>query len=216
MPRTVADFADDAAAVCDHLGIGEFATLGWSAGGPFALACAARLPERVTRVATLEGMAPLRDPLRVRELGLLADRFLFPASRRVPPVATATLWASQLGSDESLKRRLVRSLPSPSDRAVVGAQPAAVAVAPWRHATAQGSRGLVDDYAVTGSPWTFALHHVRRPVTVFQGTQDTFVPRLHAEALAARLGDARLELVEGAGHFVFHVATERVLASLAS
>ena len=42
--RTVADAAADVVAVLVHLGLDRFVTLGWSGGGPHALACAALLP----------------------------------------------------------------------------------------------------------------------------------------------------------------------------
>ncbi len=48
----VVDAAEDVALIADQLGIDKFAVLGISAGGPRALAVAARLPERVTRCAT--------------------------------------------------------------------------------------------------------------------------------------------------------------------
>src|SRR5688572_21098379 len=48
--RTVADAARDVAAIADQLGIERFAVAGRSGGGPHALACAALLPDRVTRV----------------------------------------------------------------------------------------------------------------------------------------------------------------------
>jgi pimeloyl-ACP methyl ester carboxylesterase len=44
--RRVVDVAEDTAAVLDDLGAGTFVTLGWSGGGPHALACAAALPGR--------------------------------------------------------------------------------------------------------------------------------------------------------------------------
>src|SRR4051794_5459944 len=59
--RDVAAAAQDVAALADALGIERFATLGASGGGPHALACAALLPERVSAVATLAGIAPLTD-----------------------------------------------------------------------------------------------------------------------------------------------------------
>ncbi|MDQ1510467.1 MAG: hypothetical protein QOG50_2311, partial [Actinomycetota bacterium] len=56
--RSVADVADDTAAVLDAVGADSFVTLGWSGGGPHALACAALLPERCRAAATLAGVAP--------------------------------------------------------------------------------------------------------------------------------------------------------------
>ena len=45
--RRVLDWADDAAEVAARLEITRFGVLGWSAGGPHALACAFRMPDRV-------------------------------------------------------------------------------------------------------------------------------------------------------------------------
>ena len=56
--RSVASAAADAAALADHLGAERFLTMGWSGGGPHALACAALLPERVPAAATIAGVAP--------------------------------------------------------------------------------------------------------------------------------------------------------------
>lgn len=56
--RSVADVAQDVAAVADTLGLETFAVAGRSGGAPGALACAALLPERVTRTAAMVGLAP--------------------------------------------------------------------------------------------------------------------------------------------------------------
>ena len=56
--RRVAAAAADLAAVLDALGIAEFVTVGWSGGGPHALACAALLPGRCLAAATMAGAAP--------------------------------------------------------------------------------------------------------------------------------------------------------------
>jgi pimeloyl-ACP methyl ester carboxylesterase len=55
--RAVASAAADVAA--DALGIGRFAVLGHSGGGPHALACAALLPERVIAAVSVSGPAPV-------------------------------------------------------------------------------------------------------------------------------------------------------------
>jgi pimeloyl-ACP methyl ester carboxylesterase len=56
--RSVASAAADVAAVADALGIGRFAVLGHSGGGPHALACAALRPERVIAAVSVSGPAP--------------------------------------------------------------------------------------------------------------------------------------------------------------
>jgi pimeloyl-ACP methyl ester carboxylesterase len=56
--RNVADVVPDARAVIDQLGASSFYVVGWSGGGPHALACAALLSERVIGAATVGGLAP--------------------------------------------------------------------------------------------------------------------------------------------------------------
>lgn len=60
--RAVAHAAEDTAAVAEFLGVGAFAVVGRSGGGPHALACAALLPDRVSAVAALVSLAPRDVP----------------------------------------------------------------------------------------------------------------------------------------------------------
>src|SRR6478752_513287 len=57
-PGRYGDDVVESVAVLDHLGIDEFVTLGWSGGGPRALACAALLPDRCRAAASLAGVGP--------------------------------------------------------------------------------------------------------------------------------------------------------------
>jgi len=50
--RSLLSWADDVAAVADTLELGRFGVLGISGGGPGALACASRMPERLIAVGT--------------------------------------------------------------------------------------------------------------------------------------------------------------------
>jgi pimeloyl-ACP methyl ester carboxylesterase len=212
--RRVADWASDMSAVVATLGIDRFSVLGWSAGGPFALAVAAGLAPLVIRAATVGGMAPLRPPLSARQLGLVLDQVLFPLSARSRSLAALVVRTSSLAPAGVERSVLLRALP-PEDRAVVeGMTPAEVAEG-LRDATRHGPGGVVDDYAVLAAEWGFEPADVGVPVTVFQGAADTLLPRSHAEALVAQLPAGRLEVVEGAGHFLLHTHLGRVLEVLA-
>ena len=56
--RQVVDVVADTRAVLDALGVARCYVAGWSGGGPHALACGARLAERVDAVLVIAGVAP--------------------------------------------------------------------------------------------------------------------------------------------------------------
>ena len=60
--RTVAAAAADVAAIADQLDVDRLAVWGQSGGGPFALACAALLPDRVAAAAAVAPLAPYQLP----------------------------------------------------------------------------------------------------------------------------------------------------------
>ncbi|MGA3221751.1 MAG: alpha/beta fold hydrolase [Acidimicrobiales bacterium] len=62
--RSVADAAADTAVVLDAVGADRFVTLGWSAGGPHALACAALLPDRCLAAAVVGSAVPFIEAHR--------------------------------------------------------------------------------------------------------------------------------------------------------
>ena len=56
--RTVASVVDDTAVILDALEADRAYVMGWSGGGPHAIACAALLPDRVVNATTIASAAP--------------------------------------------------------------------------------------------------------------------------------------------------------------
>ena len=73
-------FADDLRTMADTLGIDKMAVIGLSGGGPYSLACAAAMPDRVVAAGVLGGVAPASGPEAVgggvMALGLLVAPLL--------------------------------------------------------------------------------------------------------------------------------------------
>jgi pimeloyl-ACP methyl ester carboxylesterase len=212
--RSVADWANDVGELTTLIGVDRFSVLGWSAGGPFALACAAGLATRVDRTATVGGMAPLQGAQSADQLGLAMDRLLFPLCRRHPHRARLLLSLSKAAPSRVLHRQLLKALTSPADRSVVAAMTPAESTRDLKVAMRHGTMGVVDDYVVVGGEWRFRPEDVSGPVTMFQGDEDLLLPMAHAESLAQRLPAGRLEVVQGAGHFLLHTHLHRVLDAL--
>jgi pimeloyl-ACP methyl ester carboxylesterase len=185
--RDVASAADDVAQLADSLGIERFAVLGASGGGPHALACAALLPERVTGVICVAGIAPLTDDfdwfggmaadggLRSATKGrdaraLFAETDVFDSNSfiRADWAALEATWAS-LGEDAML-------------------------------AGSDGADGLIDDDVAFATPWGFDLGRVGAPVLLVQGSLDRVVPAAHARWLLGQLPHAELWTRPNDGH----------------
>jgi pimeloyl-ACP methyl ester carboxylesterase len=202
--RTVVAWADDAAEVVTALvGSSDWGIVGVSGGGPFALACGARLAD-TSGVAVLAGAGDLA----------LEEAFVDMAE------ASAALWRSALdpgGALESLIGRIASAMarqdPVEVAERVLAAFPASavtvmerdpairqVMVEDFVEAFAGGGWGWLDDARALRSAWGFELDEVTVPVRLIHGEDDEFVPVQHARRLADQLPDAVLSVVPGAGH----------------
>ncbi|RMD82882.1 MAG: alpha/beta hydrolase, partial [Candidatus Dadabacteria bacterium] len=216
VPRRVADWAADVAALADHLGIERFAAYGWSAGGPYALACARFLGDRLTRVASLAGLAPLDRPASVKELGLQADRILFPLCRRAPRIGGWLLGATRYEPRAWIARSLRAALAESGDADASALDDVAIEQTAecYLESLASGGFGTAYDYHVLAADWGFDLGEVSTPVLVWHGERDGLLPVEHARRLAALLPDVQLTLVPERGHFLPRTRLRELLAGL--
>jgi len=203
--RQVVDAAEDVAAVLDHLGVGRFVTVGWSGGGPHALACAARMPGRCLAAATMAGVAPyLADGLDWRA-GMgpenLAEFAAAAAGGQelIGFLATAADGMAQI-TGEHLAAGL-GGLVDDADRAAITGEFAEYLAASFRAALRDGVAGWRDDDIAFVRDWGFSVSDgFAVPVAVWQGDQDRMVPASHGEWLAGHLPGARAHMLRGEGH----------------
>jgi pimeloyl-ACP methyl ester carboxylesterase len=215
--RTLTDYPSDLLALADALGLDRFAVLGWSAGGPYALACGAAVPERLTAVGCVAGSCPLDWPGVLADLNA-QDRRMVQLSRRAPRVARAALAASAAAARHApgLTMRWSRGQLSPSERAEAERHRAALADLDWfLDAFRQGTGGVLDDYRVYSAPWGFEPSSVRTRTTLWSGDDDSLVPLRHAQLLAEQIPGAKLEIVRGAGHLLPYDHVGALLGELA-
>ncbi|MDT3434124.1 alpha/beta hydrolase [Haloarcula sp. 1CSR25-25] len=190
-PVGIGDWPDDAAALLSHLGVESAGAVGFSGGGPFALACH-RLPE-IQRVALLGGSGPpsIGSTGRVQQ-------FVGTLSRHAP-WALGRLFRLQrwfaLRRDPSYAVGFVAE-EAPETEALTADEVARIVRADMLTAMARGPSAIVREQRLLSEPWPFALEDVAVPVCVFQGQTDANVAPSTGKALARRLPDASLELVD--------------------
>jgi pimeloyl-ACP methyl ester carboxylesterase len=167
----------------EALDVPRFAVVGWSAGGPHALAAAAVAPERVTRVVLVGSMPP-----RGGERVLPADvRRVMRVARIAPHVAA-----------RGLERWGRRSTPPTGDPFTDEAY-ARGRVESFR----DGGLWLARELAYLTRPWGFELADVSAPVTLWWGDDDRVCPPSIARTYERELRDATLRIVPGTHQLLF-------------
>lgn len=198
--RTLLDWPGDAAALLDELGVDRCAVLGWSAGGPYAAACAYALGDRVTAAALLGSAVPF-EVFGTRKGLNRPDRIMLTLATRVPPLGRAALWLTIVVPPPAVLVKMTAFALGTADRAVLaGAGSPAEAVAFMKESVRQGTRGEVHEYVIFARPWGFRLEDVAVPVHIWEGAADPLLPPGYPDTLAAHLPKATLTIVPGEGH----------------
>ena len=208
--RKVVDHAKDIEAVAEHLGLEEYAVLGTSGGGPYALGCAYALPssaskpkQKAVSVVTGLGLPDMSQPFPAPVVWLNKTfdlrwlmKYLFTAG----PV-----WNMDL-SDEERQEAMCKSFDTKK------AQPADIEITRLpnypdlqrvfllsiRAAVAQGLAGFEDDAYVLSRDPGYRVEEIRPdlPVQLWYGTADTNIAPKAGEEIAERLRVAGNEKVE--------------------
>jgi pimeloyl-ACP methyl ester carboxylesterase len=191
--RTLLSWARSVGSLADRLGVDRAAVVGWSAGGPHALAVAAALPERVTRAAVVAGMPPPHG------LGAMPrdTRQVIRIARISPTIAARPLarWG----------RRPVAPTGDPDcDRAYADGR---------AESFRDGARWLALELALLSRPWGFDLGSIRVPVTLWYGERDHVTPVSIGRDFERALPNASLRVVDD-GHQLLFSRWREILADL--
>ena len=216
--RRLLDWPAEVAALADALGLERFHLLGVSGGGPYALACAHSLSERLIGVSLVCPLGPLNHPGLLRMMQWPAV-FSFTAMRLMPlltrPLYRHTLVPMAAHRPQWLYRLMLGMLPPPDYRVLASAQVRAVIIASLAESVRQGGAGVLRELELYVAPWGFTPEEITKPVQLWHGSADKIVPELHGRTIAERLPHCQARYVEGEGHFSLPIGhMERILEAL--
>jgi pimeloyl-ACP methyl ester carboxylesterase len=192
--RTIASVIDDVSSALAHVGRDEYTALGWSGGGPHALANAA-LDERCRAAVTLASVAPAdvdfdwtegMGPENVEEFTLAKEGG--PAYEELMAATGEFLGAATKDNIIDLMGGL---LSQPDRDAMVDDDARELFVEGLRYGFVNGWRGYFDDNVAIMSPWGFDVSHITVPVHLFYGDDDLMVPATHGKWLSTHVPHAK-------------------------
>lgn len=215
--RTLRIWGQDVGAFADALGIEGFSVGGVSWGGPHALACAATLGDRITRL----GLVSSPDGWL---LGTAGSRNLGSSFDLLRTLLRFAPWAARAGL--AAQTRSVRRAPDRAlDRAIAGMTPReqelcqqpevrAMLVAKVEAAVAQGTVGAMDDTWAVAREWDVDPTTVDAPTIIWHGDADTEVSVAAAEHLHRQILGSELHVVPDAGHQLFLTHWRQIIDSI--
>ncbi|KIU15166.1 alpha/beta fold hydrolase [Mycolicibacterium llatzerense] len=215
--ENVLGFTDDLRTIADTLGIDRFAVIGLSGGGPYTLATAAAMPDRVVMAAVLGGVAPLigEDGISsgLMELAKIVRPVLEVADTPIRWVAGSLI--KLIGPFGSPALDLYARISPDGDRNLLS-RPEFKAM--FLDDLLNGSRKQLAapfaDIVVFARDWGFRLEDIKVPVRWWHGDADHIVPYAHGEHAVARIADAEMYTLPGESHLAGLGVPEDILTKI--
>lgn len=215
--RKVLDHAKDVELLAEHLKLEDYAVLGTSGGGPYALGCARLLPSSPTKprlkaVSVVTGLglhdmsqawpAPLVFLNQHLDLRWLVKRMM----------TSGPVWDIQLSDEERMEGfrqgfdlKKAHSADLETSKRPDYPDMVKLFLMSSREAISQGWQGFMDDSAILSADPGFRVEDIRPdlPIQLWYGTDDTNVSPKAGEETAERLkaaGNEKVELHMEVGH----------------
>jgi pimeloyl-ACP methyl ester carboxylesterase len=210
--RQILDWPQDVIELADHLQIPRFKILAASAGCPYALACAAKIPtERLIAVDVVSGFYPL--DLEANSM-LWSSRIQFFLARWFPWGVEKVMdfWfagparekhedhnQADVFRDRTMK---VMAVTSEEDKRCMADEKISEGMLDtFRESLQQGSKGMTHEGKLLGGSWGFELESLRdKRVCLWQGDLDRNCPVSIAQEVVQRVSHVELKVVRKEGH----------------
>ncbi len=214
--RKLLDWPGDVAQLADWLKIDQFSAIGLSGGGPYLLACAYKIPERISSATVISGMGPIDDPE--------ATKGMLPSMRLGLGIAPRVPWGFvRLALDPVAK--MVSRNPAGAKKFVPSSAPEADKKAFARsdiqevdrqdlvEAYRNGAQGAFWEVVTLASPWGFRLEDINKKIHLWHGEEDTTVPPHMGRYVARTLPDCEPRFYAGEGHMLMYNYWREILTA---
>ncbi|MCI0529210.1 MAG: alpha/beta hydrolase [Nitrospira sp.] len=216
--RRLLDWPDDVVELADALKIDRFAVVGVSGGGPYAAACAYKIPHRLTAVTLVSSLAPLDSSIAT--YGMVGPiRRVFTLAQCAPwllrPVLSLVHWVMGRHGKPFLNR-INGLLPESDNRVLIKPDIRAMFQQDFAEAIRAGIRGTAHDLTLLSSPWGFQLKDISTQVSLWHGEEDRIVPPQMGRYLACMFPNCSSMFLAGEGHYLVFNHLKEILAVLVS
>jgi pimeloyl-ACP methyl ester carboxylesterase len=210
------DWPDDVTAVADYLRIDKFSVEGWSFGGPYSMACAYKVPERVNSAGLISSFAPYDRPNSTEGMASF-NKVALGMAHRTPWLGKQYMRVQgrmMRGDPERLAKQLLSSVPESDKELFEQPETMAVLLESIKEAFRITSDGAAWEAIMLVRPWGFHLEEIRVPVYIWHGEIDVNDPLQCGQYLRDKIPDAKATFFPDEGHFLILKRWGDILAQL--
>lgn len=195
--RRILDWPDDVVELADSLGLVQFALLGISGGGPYAAACAYKIPARLTSTAIVSGMGPADAP-GAKD----GTSWTYPGQGSIKRRLILMLTSMGVRKDpDQFGARMEELLEGP-DKVMVTNRPEVVeaTAATIGEALRSGIAGAHYEAGLYTRPWGFRLEDIDAEVHLWHGEKDDNVLVSVGRHVAGAIPNCHARFLPDEGH----------------
>jgi pimeloyl-ACP methyl ester carboxylesterase len=208
--RTLLDWAKDINDIADRLRIKKFAVLGISGGGPYAAACAYAIPDRLTKIGIVVGIAPMNIP-HIQKALPVAHRI---ALRYAKLHSLFIHILTSIQANEFVLTHMSSFYLSQADRKILTKAWKEDLIKNRAEAFRQGRHGVKKDLQLYIHDWNFSLQDITKHVYLWYGDSDKSVPNVMADYYASEIKKNTFTVYPNAGHYLFRTHIKAILQAL--
>ncbi len=201
--EAIVHWAHDVEEFCIGKGIEGFDVVGLSGGGPYALACAAEMPDRVRNAVILGSLAPSTGPEAAEGAVSTATRMASPVMKhaRAPlNLLMRNLIRVLAPKADPLIQLVTSRMPHGDRRLFTNPLTRQMFIEDLVNGGRDQMQAFLIDSVLFGRDWGFLLKDIRVPVYMWHGDADPIIPVEHCQHMVDLIPDARFTLRPGEGH----------------
>ncbi len=208
--RTLLDFADDVKQLADYLNIDQFSVFGHSAGGPYTIACAYVMPERIKSAGLVSSFAPIHSKSEMKGL-MKANKIIFSLAKKNHFLHNLMIFFLVQGGVDRLIKNMSKPLPE-TDKEILSNIPDIKK--DIEESFKGGYKGLALDQQVIISDWQIDFGKLDTQFYLWQGKKDIMITYEMSKYLSDNIRNCKTKLYDDYGHFFIFPKIKEILEQL--
>jgi pimeloyl-ACP methyl ester carboxylesterase len=195
--RTLLDWPDAVTSIAATLNIKKFSVIGLSGGGPYALACAYKIPQLLHSVIVLSGMGPYDFKESRKDIAMLLPK----SNNGLKKIMAQSFRKAILHFPALVKNVAMQIMPDADKTYFKKEDKSEKLIATFRESLRNGIVGYLQDADIYRNYWRFDLKDIKCKIQLWHGTSDKNVSLATAKRLVKELPDCTFTFIENQGHF---------------